>query len=73
MLVQLAPRQEGGFQPPPGVTPDFGIRHSDIQDYNIACQVLCFTLVGICMLARVYTRAFIKPPFQVEDCETNRH
>ena len=76
MFLQLAPRDDvvvGDPNAPPGQTPDFSARHSNIQDYNVACQVLSYTLVGFCMLARIYTRAFIKPPFHLEDCETNRH
>lgn len=76
MFLHLAPRDDavlGDLKPPPGQTLGFSTRHGNIQDYNVACQVLSYTLVGFCMLARIYTRAFIKPPFHIEDCETNRH
>ncbi|KAL8656809.1 MAG: hypothetical protein Q9226_002547 [Calogaya cf. arnoldii] len=74
MLVNLTLREEfivAGLEPPAGQISDFTIKHSNIQDYNVACQVLCLTLVGICMLARIYTRSFIKPPFQFEDCNAH--
>ena len=71
--VQRGMAPVGGLEPPPGQSPDFTIRHSTVQDYNIACQVLSYSLVGICMLARVYTRTFIKPRFQLEDCKSDIH
>ena len=76
MFLHLAPRDDaalGDLKAPPGQTLDFSTRHSNIKDYNVACQVLSYALVGLCMLARIYNRAFIKPRFHFEDCETNRH
>lgn len=59
----------GGLPPPPGVTPDFVGRHSDIYKYNIACQVLCYVIVSWSVLARMWIKLFIKPGLKIEDCK----
>ena len=42
---------------------------SELQKYNIACQVLIYVIVGTCMLARIYTKTIIRPGLLIEDCE----
>lgn len=44
--------------------------HNSLYKYYIACPVLSYILVGTTVLARVYTKAYIKPGFEIEDCKS---
>ena len=45
---------------------------SNVYYYNVACQILSYVLVGTCMLARIYTKIFIKPRIGLEDCTLSK-
>jgi len=64
------PTDVAGLPPPPGVTSDLGHAHSDIYKYNIVCQVLSYVVVGGLVLARTYTKMFLRPGFEIEDCKS---
>jgi len=76
MFVMLFPRAPspaegvGALEPPPGVTPDLKNPDTTVSKYNIACQVVCYMVVGASVLARTYTKIYIRPGLKVEDCES---
>ena len=56
----------GGPSAPPGTI--LGGR-TNLSKLNIACQVLSYVIVGGIVLARVYTKIFLRPGFGLEDCK----
>lgn len=72
MLLSRIPSPQakvGGLPPPPGTTVDSDHPDTNLYKYNIACQVLCYCIVGPSVLARIYTKIFIKRKVGSEDCK----
>ncbi len=63
MLLSRAPFPQADIDGAPR------LHDTNVYKYNIACQVLCYVLVGTSVLARIYMRIFIKREFKAEDCK----
>jgi hypothetical protein len=54
--------------PPPGVKSNFN-NPDNYKTQNIILHSIVLSLVTLAVLMRVYTRAFVKKTFGVDDCE----
>ncbi|OLN88242.1 hypothetical protein CCHL11_00077 [Colletotrichum chlorophyti] len=59
--------QEGAAPPPQGVVPNFEKPEDVLHTINLVSQILSITSVTIFMLMRIYAKAFIAPPFHMDD------
>lgn len=71
LLSRVTPPQAelGSLPPPLGIPVDLNQPDTNLYRYNVASQVLCYVLVGASVLARTYTKIFIKRTLGAEDCK----
>lgn len=62
------PKTQAAASPPPGVTPNLESPEDVLYTINLVSQILAVALVTPFVLIRIYAKAFVRPPFVIEDC-----
>ena len=66
---QSAEADVGALRLARGVVAKLNDPENTMHKYNVACQALCYFFVGASVLARLYTKVFIRPGLRMEDCK----